>query len=119
MIREADQYVVEPMEHMVQAVFFTPPAERDPARIAQCWARMRKELETWEGLIQGDFLAGDLAAPDHALFTEIALAYRIASRVPGMTEGGLTGPRLTAWYDRMLALPAIRETWPPHWDKPG
>jgi glutathione S-transferase len=118
MIREADQYVVEPMEDMVQAVFFTKPEERDPARIAHAWAAMHQELDMWEGLIQGDFLAGDLSAPDHALFTEIALAHRIASRVPGMTEGGLTGPRLASWYGRMLALPDIRATWPAHWGEP-
>ncbi len=119
LIREADHYVAEQMEHLVQAVFFTKPEERDPARIAAAWAGMRKELDLWESLIQGEFLAGALSAADYTLFPEIALAHRIASRVPGLTEGPLTGPNLAAWEGRMRALPIIRATWPPHWDPPA
>jgi glutathione S-transferase len=40
---------------------------------------------------------------------------RIASRQPGFPVAGLVGPRLSAWLDRMRALPLVRRTWPPHW----
>lgn len=118
LIREADQYVAEQLEHLVQAVFFTAPEARDPARIAAAWAGMRRELELWESLIRGEFLAGSLCAADYTLYPLLALGHRIASRVPGLTEGPLTGPALAAWEARMRALPIIRATWPPHWDRP-
>jgi hypothetical protein len=80
---------------------------------------MRADLDLWESLILGDYLAGDLSAVDHALFPAIALSYRTATHVPEIATGSLTGPKLTAWYARMLALPIIGQTWPPHWGKPG
>ncbi len=120
MIREADQYfAAEAMEALVQAVFHTAEDQRDPARIAAAWAAMRADLDLWESLILGEYLAGGLSAVDHALFPAIALGYRIATYVPEIATGSLTGPKLTAWYARMLALPIIRATWPPHWDKPA
>jgi len=94
------------------------PDQRHPARIAAAWAGMRTELMLWESLIEGEFLAGDLSAADYTLFPEIALGRRIASLVPGMTEGELCGPKLEAWRARMQTLPIIRQTWPPHWGEP-
>ncbi len=80
---------------------------------------MRAELALWEELIQGDWLAaGGLSAADFTLFPEIALGRRIAQRNPGLTRGELLGPRLQAWMARMVALPVVRKTWPPHWGPP-
>jgi glutathione S-transferase len=118
LVREADQYVATDLEHLVEAVLFTPPERREPPRIAAAWAALGKELELWEGLIEGEFLAGDVSAADFALFPEIALARRIAARNPTLIEGPLGGPRIQDWIARMQLLPVVRRTWPPHWGTP-
>ena len=115
MVREADQYFATPLEHLVEAVLFTPAERQEPARVASAWAEMKAELASWEPAILGDYLAGNLSAADFALFPLIALGRRIAQRNPGLVSGDLTGPRLSAWLSRMEALPVVTKTWPPHW----
>ena len=116
MVREADQYFATSLEHLVEAVLFTPPERRSREMVAAAWEGMRAELALWEGLIEGEWLAGGgLSAADFTLFPEIALGRRIAQRNPGLVEGDLLGPRLQAWMARMEALPVVRRTWPPHW----
>jgi len=118
MVREADQYFAEQLEHLVQAVFCTPPERRVQAKVDAAWEGMGRALALWEGLIQGPFLAGALSAADFTLFPEIALGFRIADRNPGLVSGDPLGPGLAAWYGRMLDLPVVRQTWPPHWGPP-
>lgn len=119
MVREADGYFAPELEHLVEAVLFTPADRRDPPRIAAAWAGMRKELSLWEDRIDDQkYLAGGLSAADLTLFPLIALGRRIAARNPGLTEGELAGPKLAGWMARMEALPVVRETWPPHWGTP-
>lgn len=115
MVREADQYFATALEHLVEAVLFTPPEKRSQTSIAAAWEGMRSELTVWETLIQGEFLAGGLSAADLTLFPEIALGRRIADRNPGLVAGPLLGPRLGAWMSRMEALAVVQRTWPPHW----
>jgi glutathione S-transferase len=117
MIREADQYVATDLEHLVDAVLFTPPPQRDPARIRAAWDGLRRELALWETLLQGDHLAGPLSAADYTLYPELALATRIATRNPDLAldPATLLGPRMAAWNSRMTALPIVQSTWPPHW----
>jgi glutathione S-transferase len=118
MVREADQYFATSLEHLVEAVLLTPPERRSQETIDAAWEGMRAELALWEGLIQGDWLAGDLSAADFTLFPEVALGQRIAQRNPGFTKGELLGSRLQAWKARMMSLPVVQKTWPPHWE-PG
>lgn len=115
MVREADQYFAPALEHLVEAVLYTPAEQRSPDRIASAWEEMRAELTLWETLINGDFLAGGLSAADFTLFPEIALAQRIAQRNPGLVKPAPVGSRLDGWMARMNALPVIQKTWPPHW----
>lgn len=116
MVREADQYVATELEHLVDAVIFTPPDKRDPATVGAAWEALRQEVARWETPIQGDFLAGAaLTAADITLFPELALARRIASRTPEMITTPLAGPRIAAWMARMDALDVVQKTWPPHW----
>jgi glutathione S-transferase len=119
MVREADQYLATHLEHLVEAVLFTPPDQRDPQRIAEAQSGLRAELALWETLIEGDFLAGAFSAADVTLYPLVALARRIASRNPGLMDAkDLAGPRIAAWMARMEALPFVRATWPPHWGAP-
>jgi glutathione S-transferase len=115
MVREADQYFATSLEHLVEAVLFTPPERRSQEKIEAAWEGMRAELALWEGLVEGEWLAGGLSAADFTLFPEVALGRRIAQRNPGLVEGELLGPRLQAWMLRMEALPVVQTTWPPHW----
>ncbi|HMV70403.1 MAG TPA: glutathione S-transferase family protein [Myxococcota bacterium] len=116
MVREADQYFAAAMEHLVEAVLFTPKAEWSDARIGAAAAAIRRECEAWETMIAGAHLAGaTVSAVDHALFPQVALIRRISARNPGLLPPDLAGPKLTAWADRMASLPIVQETWPPHW----
>ena len=66
LIREADQYVVEPLERLVTAVLFTKPEERKPETIARACGELREELAFWESATAGGFLAGPVSAADAA-----------------------------------------------------
>lgn len=115
MVREADFWLAQAVEHLVQRVLFTPPERRDGAAIRAAWAAIRSEAEVWEGHLRGPFLAGPVTAADHAVFPLLALARRIAARHPGLVEGPPAGPRMTEWMAAMEALPEVQRTWPPHW----
>jgi glutathione S-transferase len=115
MIRETDQYFAEPLEQLVSAVLFTAPPQWDDAKIVPAWRAVQAEVERWETVITGDYLAGTVSAVDYALYPELALALRIAARKPELSRTDPLGPRLTAWRARMEALPIVQKTWPPHW----
>ncbi len=104
MVREADQYLARIIERV---------AAGDEAEEAR--GDLRQELVYWESAITGDYFSGTLSAVDLTLYPFLALLRRIASRQPGLREAGLVGPRLSAWLDRMHALPLVQKTWPPHW----
>jgi glutathione S-transferase len=115
LVREADSYFAERMERLVEAVLFTPEAERDAAHIANVCSKLKSEYALWETLIVGDYLSGTLSAADYALYPQTALVARMASRNPTLIPGDLAGPKVAAWMQRMQALPIVQATWPPHW----
>jgi glutathione S-transferase len=115
MVREADQYFATAMEHLVDAVLFTPQERWSEERIAAAHVDIRQELAIWETTIAGDYLAGALSAADFTLFPQIALVRRMDRRKPGIWSAGLLGPRLENWMIQMEALPCVQTTWPPHW----
>jgi len=115
LVREVDSYFAERMERLVEAVLFTPEAERDSAHIADVCSRLKSEYALWETLFIGDYLSGALSAADYALYPLTALVARMASRNPTLIPADLAGPKVTAWMRRMQTLPAVQATWPPHW----
>jgi len=115
LVREADQYFATELEHLVEAVLFTPRERWSEERIAAAYSGIGKELVVWETLITGDYLAGPLSAADFTLFPQIALLQRIGKRKPGPGAAELVGPKIDAWMRRMEVLPAVQKTWPPHW----
>jgi glutathione S-transferase len=115
MIREADQYFATALEHLVEAILFTPAERRSQDKIDSAWGAMRAELAMWETAIKGEYLAGEMSAADFTLFPEIALGQRIAERNPDHIRQPLLGPQLTVWMERMTQLPVVQETWPHHW----
>jgi glutathione S-transferase len=104
MVREADQYLARIIERV---------AAGDRAEEAR--SDLQRDLTYWESVIAGDYFSGALSAVDLTLYPFLALVLRIASRQPGFAEAGLVGSRLSAWLDRMHALPLVQRTWPPHW----
>jgi glutathione S-transferase len=115
MVREADQYFATAMEHLADAVLFTPQERWSEERIAGACAEVQQELSMWEAAIAADYLAGTVSAVDFTLYPEVALALRIARRKPGALAADCLGPKMTAWMHRMEALPGTQKTWPPHW----
>ena len=104
LVREADQYLARIIER-IGADGGAQAAAGD----------LREELTYWESVITADHVTGGLSAVDLTLYPFLALALRIAGRQPGFAVNSLLGPRLSAWLDRMHALPIIQRTWPPHW----
>jgi len=106
LIREADAYFAETMEHLLEAVMEKKPADPAP---------MRDEIARWEGTLTGDFLVGALSAADFTLYPMAALLQRVGQRNPQAMPADLITPRLAAWMTRMAALDIVQKTRPPHW----
>lgn len=115
MIREADQYFATAMEHLVERVLFTPQAQWSETAIGEARAALQGEYAFWETRIEGPFLLGEVSAADYTLYPMLALVRRIGAKVAGFDAAALCGPNLTAWMQRMEALPIVQRTWPPHW----
>jgi glutathione S-transferase len=99
----------------VDQVLFTAPDKWDADKISEGRQGVAKELSLWEGLIRGDYLAGELSAADVTLYPLIALSVRMEKRKPDLDLRGAIGPRIAAWMKRIEALPYFQKTWPPHW----
>lgn len=106
MIREADAYFAEAMEHLLEAIAEKKPADPEP---------MRAEIARWEAALTGDFLAGALSAADFTLYPMVALLERYGQRNPQAMPAALIPPRLAGWMARMAALDIVQKTRPPHW----
>ena len=103
MVREADEYLAD-----IGTRFATAPSEEGAKDLKQ-------ELALWERAATGDYLAGDLSAADLTVYPFMALFVRIAGRRPNFVKSDFVGPHLSAWMDRMQALPILQNTRPPHW----
>jgi len=115
-IREADEYVAQSMERLVERVLFTPREEWDHDKIAKARERFLAELAYFENELTDDFLVGELGAADFTLYPLLALALRMESRTkPDLDIAAHIGPRLTAWMRRIEALSFFGKTCPPHW----
>ena len=115
-IREADEYVAQSMERLVDHVLFTPPPQWDAEKIGKARERFLAELVFFEEDLAGEFLVGDLGAADFTLYPLLALPLRMEARTkPDLDIAANIGPRLTAWMRRIEALPFFGATYPPHW----
>jgi len=115
-IREADEYVAQSMERLVDHVLFTPPPQWDAEKIGKARERFLAELVFFEEDLAGEFLVGELGAADFTLYPLLALPLRMEARTkPDLDIAANIGPRLTAWMRRIEALPFFGATYPPHW----
>ena len=115
-IREADEYVAQSMERLVDHVLFTLPPQWDAEKIGKARERFLAELVFFEEDLAGEFLVGELGAADFTLYPLLALPLRMEARTkPDLDIAANIGPRLTAWMRRIEALPFFGATYPPHW----
>jgi glutathione S-transferase len=115
-VQEADQYLIVAFDPIMDQVFFTAPDKWDAAAIAAGRSKLVDELQRWEEIAAGDFLAGkEPSAADFAAYPHLALGLRLDKKKPDLDVRGLIGPRVQAWMARVEALPFFRKTWPPHW----
>lgn len=114
-IREADIYVVETMDPLVDLVLFTKRENWNQEAISAARENFGREMEKWEAVFAGDYLAGGLSAADFTLYPMLALCLRIDIRKPDLNVASLLGPKLKAWMKRIEVLPYFEKTIPPHW----
>jgi glutathione S-transferase len=114
-VREADNYVADAVEHLFAAVF-APPEKADAVKLAQAVTALKDEIARWEPELKADYLTGDgVSVADYTLYPHLAIIERFRLRRPDAIPADLFPPRMAAWMERMKALPLIRKTWPPHW----
>ena len=109
---EATLYYFEAFQLVARHVFFTPPDQRDPAKIADARAKTRAELDRLEARAAGRggaFVMGPtLSRADTTWLPFVEIGAR-----GGVSFDGL--PWVSAWRDRMHARPSFDATYPPHW----
>ncbi|MBI1397185.1 MAG: hypothetical protein GC151_14530 [Betaproteobacteria bacterium] len=116
LVQEADQYFATSMEKIVDQVLFTPQEKWDLEAIDKARAGLAEELKRWESCVAGTYLAGEsVSAADFTLYPLLALTKRMEKKKPDIDVAGMTGPNVSAWMQRVEALPYFRKTWPPHW----
>jgi len=115
-VQEADQYYALTMEKLVDEVLFKPQEQWDADNITAARQGLVQELEVWERLIAGEWLAGaSVSAADLTLYPLLGLTLRMEKKKPDLALHGVIGPKIAAWMQRFEALPICKKTWPPHW----
>jgi len=118
LIREMDDYLGTALDKLLDETLFKPREKWDDAAIRDRRDAFLKELTHYEtALAQDQFLAEDAGAADFTLYPMIALALRIEIKKPDIALRSALGPRLSAWMQRVEALPYFARTIPPHWKK--
>jgi len=114
LVCEADNYLVPPMNRLLQRALFAKREEWDPERIAAARDEVAAELERWAEP-RGDYLAGPLSAADFTLYPMIAISLRCEKRKPDLALRERIPAPIRAWMARVEALPFFEKTYPPNW----
>jgi len=118
LIREADEYLMDSLEELLEQVLFLPQDKRNDAAIAAAKDKFLAELPHWKRAVTAagkDFLVEAVGAADFTVYPFFALALRTQKRHPSLGLDAAFGPQLTAWMRRVEALPYFEKTIPPHW----
>lgn len=99
---------------VVEVIYYlrrTPPEDISQEYLKSKTNQLKDELQLWEiRAASSRFLTGDQPnMADYAVFPFLALIVRM--HYPLRTEL----PNLAAYYERMVALPIVQASWPPHW----
>jgi glutathione S-transferase len=112
---EVDNYLFPPIRSLMRQTVFRRGGEEDASEIAAAKEGLGKELEHLERALTGDYFAGPLSLADFAVYPMLRLLGRIGDKFPQHDERKRFGPRLSAWMQRIEALPFVDKTHPPHW----
>lgn len=115
MIREIDEGLGMATEELAMQLYFRKPESWDLQLIEKNRQRYFEELAFWENVLTGEYLLGSLSAADFTLYPFLAAGRRYDMRKPELALTAARGPRVTAWMERIEALPYYAETYPPHW----
>jgi glutathione S-transferase len=86
----------------------------DPDKVAKAVDTAKTELEGFEKAMAGDFLVGPLSLADFTLYPLVAFWRRAMGRFEVLRPAA-GGAKVSAWVERMQALPYHEKTYPPHW----
>jgi len=86
-----------------------------PTELDEIRQKLLAELNHFEALLTGDYLAGGLSLADITAFPHLRMIRRVEERQPGNGLGDRIPPRLKGWMRRIEALPYYERTIPPHW----
>jgi len=88
-----------------------PDGVIDPVRAKKLLDVFYEELKYWEKyLSESDYLAGNkLSLADLTAFPNLALFVRCG------LDLAKHAPHVNEYYKRLVHLPSIQKTWPPHW----
>ncbi len=116
LIREADEYLMDSLDGLLEQVF-VPQDKWNDAAIAAAKDKFLAELPQWQRATTAgkDFLVGAVSAADFTVYPYFALAQRAQKRRPSLALDSAFGPQLTAWLRRVEALAYFERTIPPHW----
>ncbi len=106
-------YFAERFLAVARQVFFTPPAERDPAKVEAGRAEVREQLAALEvraSRRKGEYLLGGLSRADLTWIPFVEIAARAGADLDASRT-----PWLVAWRSRMRARPSYERSYPPHW----
>lgn len=85
-----------------------PFGEQSPGIIEHENRRAMRLAGVFEGLVAGDILSGPMNLPQLLLYS----ALNMNARIPAF-DWRTGHPNLVSWFDRMQALPSVRESEPP------
>ena len=83
----------------------------DPVKASKLLTEYLDELKIWDKYAaESDYIAGDkLSIADLIMFPDLAIAVRFGLDLAKIA------PNLNKYYEHMLKLPSVQNTWPPHW----
>ena len=98
----ADEILFPRVFDLIQEVFYKGEPARDDARIASARAAIADHYAELERRLDGgSYLAGDYSIADIGYFMTVTFAANLGAPL------GAAQPRLRAWYERVLARPAV------------
>jgi glutathione S-transferase len=115
LINEADLYLDQANRKILAQVLFTQKEDWDDESISSARKAVSAELSRFETMFSGDYFAGELSAADFTIYPMVALMQRVDLRKPDVDMASVIGPKMTAWMQRVEALPFFSRTYPPHW----
>ena len=115
---EADNHLYGAGEDFFETTLFrSSERPEDPAAIAAAQDKVLVELNRWESLLSGEYFVGELSLADFTVYPYARMLRRIDERQPKNGLGQRMPPRLSAWMQRVEALPYYAKTIPPHWQR--